>query len=216
MSDDIPHTTEERISTDKLTPDSNPKNKEEVLDEVQRILNEPYIQAKKTHIWAEEVRGEHNWLAMTNFRDALDHMSKIYKNLEDGNLHKAREDLGEMEAHIKRAAYDSAQSATEKELEETYDARLPASIYKIALLDHMSDSEFHKREDKVANKMRKGRNAKANSLEKSIKKFRSAYEHAKKMKRGTPSRKQVILHFAIIFGVILSIISFSVSAVLVL
>jgi len=189
-----------------------PEDEEEVLSEVQRILDEPYTQAKKTHIWAEEVRGEHNWLAMTNFRDALDHMSKIFQNIESENISKARENLGEMEAHIKRAAYDSAQSATEKELEETYSRRLPESIYKIALLDHMSDEEFNEREDKISNRMSRGRETKANSLEDSIKHFRTAYEHAKKMERGTPSRKSVFLNIAVIFGVFLSIIS--VSAVL--
>lgn len=186
-----------------------PADEEEVLAEVQRILDEPYTQAKKTHIWAEETRGEHNWLAMTNFRDALDHMSKIFQNIDNDNLQKARENLGEMEAHIQRAAYDSAQSATEKELEETYSRRLPASVYKVALLDHMDDSEFDTREDKIATRMSRGREKKAESLEESIKHFRTAHEHAKKMERGTPSRKSVMLNIAVILGVLVSTISVS-------
>ncbi len=183
--------------------------REEIISEVQRILDEPYEQAKSTHIWAEEVRGEHNWLAMTNFRDAVDHMSKIFQSLEDDDLESARENLGEMEAHIKRAAYDSAQSATEKVVEEAYSSRLPESMYKIALLDHMSDEEFNEREDKIYKRMSKGRKAKADSLEESIKHFRTAQTHAQEMKRRTPSKKSVILNIAVMFGVMLSVISIS-------
>ncbi|CCQ32867.1 hypothetical protein HTIA_0727 [Halorhabdus tiamatea SARL4B] len=76
----------------------------------------------------------------------------------------------------------------------------------------MSDEEFNEREDKISNRMSRGRETKANSLEDSIKHFRTAYEHAKKMGRGTPSKKSVLLNIAVIFGFILSIIS--VSAVL--
>lgn len=194
--------------------DDMPEDEEEVLSEVQRLLDQPYSQAKKTHIWAEEVRGEHNWLAMTNFRDALDHMSKIFQDLENDDMESARENIGEMEAHIQRAAYDSAQSATEKELEETYSSRLPESVYKIALIDHMSDTKFNEREDKISKRMSRGRETKADSLEESIKHFRTAHEHAKKMERGTPSKKSVLLNLSVIFGFFLSIIS--ISAVLIL
>lgn len=183
----------------------------EILSEVQRVLDEPYEQAKKTHIWAEEVRGEHNWLAMTNFRDALDHMSKIFQHLDAGEFDAARENLGEMEAHVQRAAFDSAQSATEQKLVAAYDERLPESVYKMALLDHMGDDEYDDREDRVADRMSKGRNSKATSLEESIKHFRTAYEHARLMERGTPTRKAVVLNLAVVFGVILSTISVSLA-----
>ncbi|WP_240936940.1 hypothetical protein [Halomicrobium mukohataei] len=52
----------------------DPETEAEILTELERLLGEPYERAKRTHIWAEEERGEHNWVAMTNFRDALDHM----------------------------------------------------------------------------------------------------------------------------------------------
>ncbi len=190
---------------------SHPKEQQEILSEVQMVLDEPYRQAKKTHIWAEEARGEHNWLAMTNFRDALDHMSKIFQNLEEEDYEAARENLAEMEAHIQRAAFDSAQSATEQKLNTAYDKRLPGSIYNITLLDHMSDEEYYDREDRISDRMSKGRNTKATSLEESIKHFRTAHEHAKKMERETPSKKAVILNLAIFFGIILSILSVSLA-----
>lgn len=188
---------------------SCPPERCEILAEVRRILDEPYRQAKRTHIWAEEVRGEHNWLAMTNFRDALDHLSKIFRNIERGDLEAARENLGEMEAHIQRAAFDSAQSATEQTLTATYDQRLPESVYKIALLDHMSDDEYADREDRIARRMTKGRNSKATSLEESIKHFRTAYEHARQMERGTPTRNAVALNLAVLLGLVLSVASVS-------
>lgn len=190
-----------------------PNSDEEILAEVEELLGDPYEHAKKAHIWAEEESGEHNWLAMTNFRDALDHMAKIFDALEDGDVTGARENLGEMEAHIQRAAYDSAQSAVEQKLDEVIDKRLPSVVYKLTLVEHMPKDEFYNRKDKVSTRMARGREKKAEGMEASLKQFRSAHEHAKEMARGTPSRKEVALHSLIILGVIGTLLALVLSVV---
>lgn len=184
---------------------------EEILEEIGELLDGPYTTAKRTHIWAEQVSAEHNWLAMTNFRDSLDHMSKILAALENGECERAEENLYHMKEHIHRAAFDSAHSAVEKELNQVMENRTKESIYKVLFLNHMSDDDFYNRKDIVRGKIEKGRGNKANSLADSIKKFRSAHEHAERMKRGTPSKEEVYFRTVSIFALLITVASGSLA-----
>ena len=148
---------------------------------------------------------------MTNFRDALDHMSKIFRNLEENNTQKARENLGEMEAHIQRAAFDSAQSVPEKKLNELFDKRMESILYRITLSDAPSDEDYQDRLEKIKEQIIKGREKKAHSMEDSVKHFKAADDHVSELLVNTPSRREVMYRLVILSGVVITLISTSLA-----
>ena len=185
----------------------DPETEAEILTELERLLGEPYERAKRTHIWAEEERGEHNWVAMTNFRDALDHMSKIFNDLEQDDIDGARENLGEMEAHIQRAAFDSAQSVPDKKLDQYFNERVPPTLYTITRLDAPSKAESERRLQTIREQMVKGREKKAKSMEESVKAFKVADDHISKLLQELPSRREVQYRLIILGGVFVSVVA---------
>lgn len=186
----------------------SPQTEDEILEGVEKLLNTPYDRAKRTHIWAEEERGEHNWVAMTNFRDALDHMSKIFSALEEGDIAGARENLGEMEAHIQRAAFDSAQSVPDKKLDELFDEKMPPILYRITQLDAPSEQDYQKRLRRVREHMVAGREKKAQSMEESVREFKMADDHISELERKFPSRREVRWRLIILGSVFITVLAF--------
>lgn len=174
---------------------------EDVLADVRRVLDEPYERARRAHLWAEETAGERNWLALANFRDALDHQSRIYEHLEKNEIEKAKTDLAEMEAHIHRAAYESAQVPVEKRLSEVLNNRVSGYLYRITFLDAMNDDEYNEIIKKIREEMVQARSSKPNTGE-GIEHFKNAYEHAEEIYEGTPNKTAVYFRLLILLSVL--------------
>lgn len=180
----------------------------EILAEVKHLLDEPYSRAKKIHIYAEEATGERNWMAMTNFRDALDHLSKIFQALEDDDIEKAKANLAEMEAHIYRASYDGAQVVPEKKLSYVSANRVSPTLYAITLLDAPSREEFNTRLEKIKDNMVEGRLQKSSSVGDSVRHMKTAEEHASRLEAKTPSKKEVKYRLIILASAFVTTVSF--------
>lgn len=167
--------------------------KEEVLDEMQKILSTSYQKAKHVHINTEEKTGETNLVAITNFRDGLDHVSKIFDaiNGEQVDIDRAISNLAEMRAHIERTIFDGAQEVPEKFTDDVIQNRSYDILYRITGLDAPSNREWEEAKSKIAREISRGRRYKATDWEESLQHFKNAEETAKSMKIRTPPKREV-------------------------
>lgn len=173
--------------------DEKIETKEDVLEEMHRILSTSYQKAKQIHINTEEKTGETNLVAITNFRDGLDHVSKISDSIrgDDVDIDRAIGNLAEMRAHIERTIFDGAQEVPEKYTDEVIQNRTYDILYTITGLQAPSNREWEQAKDNIAREIASGRNHKATDWEESLKHFKNAEKMAESMKNRTPPKREV-------------------------
>jgi len=178
--------------------DTQPETNEEIIEECVEVLSEPYDQARQLHINNEAATGERDWMGLTNFRDALDHMSKILDKLNNGNPSEAKAEVAEMQAHIYRAIYDGAQVVPESKIEYIEDNRLPYILYLITLTEAPNNKEYRRRKNQIGEAIKNGRNNKPKNWKQSVKYFQDAKRLSTQLEEETPPRKEVYYRLIIL------------------
>lgn len=191
--------------------------KQDVLDEMEDILSGSYQKAKQVYINTEEKTGETNFVAITNFRDGLDHVSKIFDaiNGDEVDIDRAISNLAEMRAHIERTIFDGAQEVPEKYTNEVIENRTYDIIYSITGLDAPSNQEWQTAKTRISEEIASGRRFKATKWENSLQHFKNAESIAESMKNKTPPKREVhyrlvilSIGFVALFATIISALVF--------
>lgn len=172
--------------------------KEDVMEEMQTILSTSYQKAKQIHINTEEKTGETNLVAITNFRDGLDHVSKIFDaiNGEEVELDRAISNLAEMRAHIERTIFDGAQEVPEKFTDDVIQNRSYDIFYRLTGLSAPTNREWEEAKTNIGREIASGRKHKATDWEESLQHFKNAERIAESMKIRTPPKREV--HYRLI------------------
>lgn len=145
-------------------------------------------------------------MGMVNFRDALEHLAKVLRQLEEGDIEGAKGDVAEMEAHLFRAAYDGAQTVPEAKIEYIKQNRLPSILYKITLVEAPGDREYRRQKNQITDLISKGRQCKPKEWERSVKYFEDATRLATNLEENTPPKKDVYYRMIILCISVLSIV----------
>ncbi|RQG92438.1 hypothetical protein [Natrarchaeobius chitinivorans] len=189
-------------SSGRAEPDTG-VDQEDVIELCATVLTDPYVKARDLHINNEAALGERDWVGLTNFRDALDHVRKIHVYLDDDEPEKAFSEVVEMQGHIYRAAYDGAQTIPEAKIESVEANKLPNVLYTITLTSAPSDREYKRRKNQIREAISRGRRNKPENWKESVKAFEEAKQLSTTLDEEIPDKKDVYFRVVILLmGVI--------------
>lgn len=155
------------------------------------------------------------YTGMTEFRDALDHLSKaFYPKLdieqeysEDGSRLVIQENLTEAYEHLRRAGTESVERAANKEFNECMEfVRRPDIIYKLCFLSVPDNGKIRQLREQALCKIEAGRlhKSKKETWEESIKEFKDAIKCCKELKELFPNQNDIRFR---VFGLVVGLVT---------
>lgn len=178
------------------------------------MMDERYPVAREIHLYTETVTTKRDIMGMSNLRDALDHMSRVLKELyRGGDLEKAAANLAQMEEHLQRTMNEGAEAAAEYFILKIQKKRLPQFLYKVTFLACPSDEELNGAVrvalDHIANgRMRKGPAVNQDHADwlNAVSEFKNATDMLRELEGRIPERRDFLWRSFALAGAVIGIV----------
>jgi len=170
------------------------------------IFGEQYQYARDIIIYGETTTLELQWEGMANMRDAFDHLRNFVFYVQNNN-ENAKQELIEIDSHIRRAIVETSQNICEHYLDNIIKKiNTPRMIYKITFVDIPEKNKVDKMLKLAKNKIRKGRELKPNQWKEAVKNFKEAEELLKSLNDKYPKPNEAKFKLMMIGLTVLGII----------